>query len=134
MKGKRTSTEYPHVARRAEHAANLFDCYIYDPDYPRDVISDVMHFAAAQGMDPMAEVEQARKHFLAETEPAFAGVINEDGDTVENVELCRGCGKYVPGWDAVWIDPDTREATMTGRPYHPGCAPEQYPEPEEAQA
>lgn len=41
---------------------------------------------------------------------------------------CFGCGKDVDGDDAVWVNPNTLEATTgpKGCPYHVECAPSEY--------
>lgn len=45
----------------------------------------------------------------------------------EMVHRCKWCGDLVDADDAVWIDPETGDATTgdKGAPYHVACAPAQ---------
>ena len=42
--------------------------------------------------------------------------------------VCTACGKDVDADDAVWVNPDTGEATTgdNGKPYHVDCAPPEH--------
>jgi len=69
----------PYVERRAERCADAMASGTYDLDYPRDIISDAMHYAVSIGRDPMVELDAAAGHFRAETLDTGDGT-NEDDD------------------------------------------------------
>lgn len=47
---------------------------------------------------------------------------------MQNIYACTECGKYVYEDNTVWVDPETREATVAnGKPYHLRCAPPRLP-------
>jgi len=72
----------PFVKYRAERVADAMASGTYDPKYPRDIISDAMHYAASIGRDPFVEIDAAIEHFRAESLDTGDGT-NEDGDTLE---------------------------------------------------
>jgi hypothetical protein len=96
----------------------IFTTSISDPVRRRNLVALIMLHAAATNypLDVPRCVDTAFK--LAD------GYLKKCGQTTES-ETCAGCQKPVPAEEAVWIDPVTTQATMTGKPYHVGCAPEQ---------
>ena len=87
MAGDSNIPYYRFVSRRVERVAEAMASKEYDPDYPRDIIADALHYAVSQGIDPMDELHAAEDHFLSETHDCGDGM-NEDGDelTVSEVQ------------------------------------------------
>jgi hypothetical protein len=79
MSANTDTTPQLFVPRRAERAADAMSSGTYDLGYPRDIISDAMHYAASLGLDPLSELSMAEHHFRAETLDTGDGT-NEDGD------------------------------------------------------
>jgi hypothetical protein len=77
-----TTPRHAWVDSRASRCADAMAYGRYDTDYPRDVISDAMHYAASIGLDPFAEVDAAIGHYRSESTDTGDGT-NEDGDPVE---------------------------------------------------
>ncbi|MGB1525943.1 MAG: hypothetical protein ACPG9N_00005 [Miltoncostaeaceae bacterium] len=87
MTGDSNTPHYRFVSRRVERVAEAMTSGGYDPDYPRDIISDALHYAVSEGLDPIQELRMAEHHFRSETHDPGDG-INEDGDelTVSEVQ------------------------------------------------
>lgn len=75
------SDRHPYVEYRAQRCADAMASGGYDLDFPRDVITDAMHYTASLGLDPFAEVSTALGHFRAESTDTGDGM-NEDGDAL----------------------------------------------------
>lgn len=85
----------------------------------RNAVALIMLHAAASNysLDVPRAVETAFK--LAD------GYMRKCAKGPTDTNICAECGKSVSEDDTVWIDPVTTKATMTGKPYHVGCAPAQ---------
>ena len=70
------------VDSHADRCADAMSAGRYDADYPRDMITAAMHYAASIGLDPLAEVDAAIGHYRSESTDTGDGT-NEDGDPVE---------------------------------------------------
>jgi hypothetical protein len=77
-----TTPRHAWVDFRASRCGDAMSSGTYDLEYPRDIISDAMHYAASIGLDPFAEIDAAIGHYRAESTDTGDGM-NEDGDTLE---------------------------------------------------
>lgn len=87
MTGDTNTPQYRFVFRRAQRVADAMTSGGYNPDYPRDIISDALHYAVSEGLDPIQELRMAEHHWRSETHDPGDGM-NEDGDelTVSEVQ------------------------------------------------
>lgn len=77
------------------------------------------------------EQQRAARKLLIDKAPVAEITLvtgNQEREEAMLTYACAGCPRQVPEDDAVWVNPETGEATTGdgGRPYHVSCAPAQH--------